>query len=270
MVDAATRSPPAVEPKTLEPLVMRHEAGGVATLTLNRPSRFNALSDDVMSALQGEFDRLAKREEVRCVVLAAAGKAFCAGHDLKEMRANPHESYHRALFERCSRLMLTIRALPMPVIARVQGVATAAGCQLVAACDLAVAGRGATFAVSGVNLGLFCSTPAVALSRAISPKAAFDMLATGRFIDAETAKREGLVNLVVDDADLDAATEAYAAEIAGKSPAALRLGKRLFYAQAGLPLDAAYRLAGETMACNMMEPDATAGIDAFLNKRKGP
>ncbi len=259
---------PVIAERGHEPLFMRRDDGGIVKLTLNRPARFNALSDDLLSALQGEFDRLAKSADLRCVILTAVGKAFSAGHDLKEMRANPHEAYQRALFERCSRLMLSIRALPVPVIAAVQGIAAAAGCQLVAACDLAVAARSATFAVSGINLGLFCSTPAVALSRAISPKAAFDMLVTGRFIDAETAKAEGLINGIVEDAELGEAAHAYAAEIAAKSPSAIRLGKSLFYEQAALPLDAAYRLAGGAMACNMLEADAQDGIDAFLNKRR--
>ncbi len=187
MVLEAARPAPSPDPEPIAPPVFRHEAAGIVTLTLNRPARFNALSDDLMGALQAELDRLIDQADLRCVVLAAAGKAFSAGHDLREMRANPDEASHRALFERCSRLMLTLRAIPVPVIARVQGIAAAAGCQLVAACDLAVAARSARFAVSGVNLGLFCSTPAVALSRAIPRKAAFDMLVTGRFIDAETA-----------------------------------------------------------------------------------
>ena len=248
--------------------VLRHERAGVVTLTLNRPAQFNALSEGLLSALQAELDALATAEKVRCVVIAAAGKAFCAGHDLREMRAQTEEAYFRDLFTRCSRVMQAIRAVPVPVIAQVGGVATAAGCQLVAACDLAVAGRSARFAVSGINVGLFCSTPAVALSRNVPIKAAFDMLVTGRFIDAAEAHRLGLVNSVVEDAELPTAVEHYAAEICAKSPEAIRTGKRMFYAQAEMPLDEAYRYAGETMACNIMHEDARRGIDAFLTRRK--
>lgn len=242
---------------------------GVATLTLNRPLKFNALSETMLDALQDAFERLAAASEVRCVVLAASGKAFCAGHDLAEMRQSPSEAYYRALFERCSRMMQTIRALPVPVIARVQGVATAAGCQLVGSCDLAIASEAARFAVSGINVGLFCSTPAVALSRNVSTKRAFDLLVTGRFIDAATARDWGLVNEVVPADRLDAAVAAKAAEIAAKSPAAIRLGKAMFYRQASMALADAYAYAGEVMARNILEGDACAGIDAFLG-RKGP
>ena len=250
------------------PVLLVGRSGGVATLTLNRPGRFNALSEELLGALQSEFDRLAGDATLRCVVLAASGRAFCAGHDLKEMRAHPDKAYYAALFERCSRMMLSIRALPVPVIAQVQGIATAAGCQLVATCDLAVAASSARFAVSGINVGLFCSTPAVALSRNIRPKAAFDMLMTGRFIDAREAMAQGLVNAVAEDGSLAAAVADYAAEICAKSPAAVRLGKALFYEQAAMGLEEAYAHAAQAMACNMMEPDAGAGIDAFLGKRK--
>lgn len=250
-----------------EDVLLRRERDGIVTLTLNRPAQYNALSERLLAALQAELDALATEASVRCVVIAGVGRAFCAGHDLKEMRAQTDEPYFRDLFARCSRVMQAIRALPVPVIAQVHGVATAAGCQLVAACDLAVAARSARFAVSGINVGLFCSTPAVALSRNIPAKAAFDMLVTGRFIDAEQARAYGLVNAVAEDEGLDAAVAAYTAEICAKSPDAIRTGKRMFYAQAEMSLADAYRFAGETMACNIMHPDAKSGIDAFLSRR---
>ena len=265
---AERQSSAANQPR--EPVLLVDERDGVATLTLNRPSRFNALSEDLLGALQGELDRLRADDSLRCVVIAAAGRAFCAGHDLKEMRARPDQAYYQALFARCSRMMLSIRALPVPVIAQVQGIATAAGCQLVATCDLAVAAASARFAVSGINVGLFCSTPAVALSRNIPAKAAFDMLMTGRFIDAVEAKTQGLVNQAVADDTLAASVQTLAAEICAKSPAAVRLGKELFYRQAGMDLPDAYRYAGDAMACNLMERDAVAGIDAFIGKRPPP
>ena len=250
-----------------EPVLLHRRAGGIVTLTLNRPRQYNALSEELLAALQMELDRLARDTDLRCVVLAASGKAFSAGHDLKQMRQHPDQEHYRHLFARCGRVMQSIRAMPVPVVAAVQGIATAAGCQLVATCDLAVAASSARFAVSGINVGLFCSTPAVALTRNIPPKAAFDMLMTGRFIDAETALRHGLVNAVVPDEQLAAAVAAYAGEIAAKSPAAVRLGKQLFYEQGALSLAEAYRTAGDAMACNMMEADAIAGIDAFIEKR---
>ena len=251
-----------------EPFLLRDEAGGVVTLTLGRPRFLNPLSEAMLDALQSAFERLANDPDLRCVVLAAEGKAFSAGHDLREMRAHDDEAAHRSLFARCSRVMQAIRACPVPVIAAVQGIATAAGCQLVATCDLAIAAESARFAVSGINLGLFCSTPSVALTRAVPPKIAFDLLVTGRFIDAAEAKAIGLVNRVVPDAELPGAAAAYAAEIASKSPAAVRLGKRLVAEQGALGLAEAYRLAGDAMACNMMEPDAKAGIDRFLKRRR--
>ena len=191
--------------EAMNPLVLRDgDSRGVVTLTLNRPEAFNALSEGVLATLQDELDRVARDESARVVVLAAAGKAFCAGHDLKEMRAQPSLEYYQRLFAQCTRMMLTVRRLPVPVIARVQGTATAAGCQLVAQCDLAVASSAARFAVSGVSLGLFCSTPSVPLSRNISSKEAFEMLVTGEFIDAREAKERGLVNRVVAPETLDA------------------------------------------------------------------
>ncbi len=254
---------------TEEPIVMRsQDARGVVTLTLNRPQAFNALSEAMLAALQRELDALAADESVRAVVLAATGRAFCAGHDLKEMRAEPSLAYYQRLFAQCTAMMLAIQRLPVPVIARVQGIATAAGCQLVAQCDLAVAARSARFAVSGVNLGLFCSTPSVALSRNVTRKQAFEMLVTGEFISAEQARERGLVNRVADDDALDAEVATLVDSILAKPRIAVAMGKELFYRQAELGIAAAYEAAGQTMACNMMEPDALEGVQAFLEKRK--
>ncbi|HVH82957.1 MAG TPA: enoyl-CoA hydratase [Steroidobacteraceae bacterium] len=251
-----------------EPLVKRsQDARGVVTLTLNRPQAYNALSEALLSALQGELDSIAADESVRVVVLAAAGKAFCAGHDLREMRARPSQEYYERLFAQCSRMMLSLTRLPVPVIARVQGIATAAGCQLVAQCDLAVASSEARFAVSGVNLGLFCSTPGVPLSRNVSRKRAFEMLVTGEFINAQEALARGLVNRVVEPAALEAEAERLVASIVAKPRVAVAMGKELFYRQAELGLASAYEAAGETMACNMMEEAALEGVQAFLEKR---
>lgn len=250
-----------------DPYVLRTERDGIVTLTLNRPQKYNALSEAMLDALKAELDALALDRTVRVVIIAAGGKAFCAGHDLKEMRANPEQSYYRALFDKCSGVMQAIATLPVPVIARVHGIATAAGCQLVAQCDLAIASPDARFAVSGINVGLFCSTPAVPLSRAIGRKAAMEMLMTGAFIDAEKALARGLVNQVAEPGQLDAAVATLAKAIAAKSPVAVRTGKALFYRQLELGLADAYALAGETMACNMMAEDAGEGIDAFIEKR---
>jgi enoyl-CoA hydratase/carnithine racemase len=251
-----------------ESILLREEQGGVVTLTLNRPARFNALSEEMLSALQEALDDLKQDEAVRCVVIAASGKAFCAGHDLKQMRANPRQDYYDALFAQCSRVMQAIVNLPVPVIARVHGMATAAGCQLVASCDLAVAAESATFAVSGINVGLFCSTPAVALSRNVSSKHAFDMLVTGRFISSAEALSFGLVSRVAPDTDLDEAVAALTASICAKSPVAIRTGKAMFGRQRSMSLEEAYSYAGNVMACNMMAEDAAEGIDAFIEKRK--
>jgi enoyl-CoA hydratase/carnithine racemase len=240
---------------------------GVVTLTLNRPSAFNALSEAMMAALQTELDAAALDESVRVVVLAAAGKAFCAGHDLKEMRAEPSQAYYERLFAQCTKLMMSLQNLPVPVIAKVQGLATAAGCQLVAMCDLAVASSDARFAVSGVNLGLFCSTPSVALSRNLSRKAAFEMLVTGDFISAEQALEKGLVNRVAEPDALDSAVESLVASIAAKPRVAVALGKALFYRQLEVGIAAAYADAGHTMACNMMDASALEGVQAFIDKR---
>ena len=255
---------------TQAPVLLREDARGIATLTLNRPNQYNALSEALLGALQDAFDRLKDDRTVRAVVIAGAGKAFCAGHDLKEMRANPGTEATRALFDRCAQVMLSITRLPQPVIARVHGTATAAGCQLVASCDLAVAADTARFAVSGVNLGLFCATPMVALTRAMPRKKALEMLYTGEFISADTALHFGLVNRVVPDDRLDEAVADLAHTIASKSPAAIALGKELFYRQIEAGLEAAYVQASETMTCNMECEDAQAGIDAFVAKRPMP
>lgn len=242
----------------------------IVGLTLDRPEKYNALSVSLMTALEDTLAAIAEDGESRVVVIASAGKAFCAGHDLAELRADPGKQAIRAIFDQCTRMMLAIARIPQPVIARVHGTATAAGCQLVAACDLAVAAETALFAVSGVNLGLFCSTPMVALSRNLPRKQAMHLLLTGEFMDAATACAYGLVNEVVPEADLDAATIALARRIAEKSPAAVAFGKRLFYRQLEAGLEAAYELATETIVCNMLTEDAQAGIDAFLEKRPRP
>ena len=253
---------------SVEALVLyEKDSRGVVTLTLNRPQAFNALSEAMLGALQAALDGVAADETARAVVIAAYGKAFCAGHDLKEMRAEPTLDYYQRLFDQCGRMMMSIQQLPVPVIARVQGIATAAGCQLVAMCDLAVAARDAKFAVSGVNLGLFCSTPSVALSRNLSRKAAFEMLVTGDFISAEQALAKGLVNRVVDADQLDAEVESLVARIASKPRVALALGKALFYRQLETGIQAAYDDAGRTMACNMMNEAALEGVQAFIDKR---
>ena len=250
------------------PLVLRHkDERGVVALTLNRPQAFNALSEAMLAALAAEFDAIAHDETARVVVLGASGKAFSAGHDLKEMRADPSLDYYQRLFASCTQVMLAVQRLPVPVIARVQGIATAAGCQLVAMCDLAVASRDAKFAVSGVNLGLFCSTPSVALSRNVSRKAAFEMLVTGAFIDADEAKAKGLVNRVADAGGLDAEVEALVASIVAKPRVAIAMGKALFYRQLETGIEAAYADAGQTMACNMMDESALEGVQAFIDKR---
>ena len=250
-----------------EPVLLRRDAGGTATLTLNRAPQFNALSREMLSALQSEIDRIKGDASVRAVVIAGAGRAFCAGHDLKEMRANPSREFQKALFDQCGRFMLSLVELPQPVIARVHGIATAAGCQLVSMCDLAVATDNARFAVSGINVGLFCSTPSVGLGRNIGRKQAMEMLLTGDFIDARTALMRGLVNRVVSPEQLDAEVSKLADSILAKSPAAIAAGKRLFYGQLERGLKDAYEMASEAMACNMMFEDAGEGIDAFMQKR---
>ncbi len=248
--------------------VTESREGAVVTLTMNRGAQFNALSEGLLTDLQASLDRIASDAGVRVVVLAGAGRAFCAGHDLREMRASPSLEYYNTLFAQCTRMMRTIQRMPQPVIARVHGIATAAGCQLVATCDLAVASDEAKFAVSGVNLGLFCSTPSVALSRNVSRKQAFEMLVTGEFIDAQQALERGLVNRVVPAACLDQEIASLAAVIQAKPAVAIAMGKELFYRQAEMGTDAAYQLAGQTMACNMMEAPALEGVQAFIDKRK--
>jgi enoyl-CoA hydratase/carnithine racemase len=249
------------------PVSTSRDARGVVTLTLNRPEAFNALSEAMLDALQAEIGALADDDAARVVVLAAKGKAFCAGHDLREMRAKPSADYYRTLFTRCGDVMMGLQRLPIPVIARVQGIATAAGCQLVAMCDLAVAASDARFAVSGVNLGLFCSTPGVALSRNVSRKAAFEMLVTGDFIDARKALALGLVNRVAEAGELDAELERLVAAIVAKPRPAVAMGKALFYRQIEQGITAAYETAVETMACNMMDESALEGVQAFIEKR---
>lgn len=249
-------------------LMEARDARGVVTLTLNRPASFNALDEELLAALQAALDRLARDASVRVLVLAAAGKAFCAGHHLKEMIAQPRLDYYQDLFARCSRMMLSLQNLPVPVIARVQGIATAAGCQLVAQCDLAVASTEARFAVSGVNYGLFCSTPSVPLLRNMAPKQAMEMLVTGEFISAQDAQARGLVNHAVPAEQVDAAIEKLVAAILAKPREALAMGKELFYRQREMGVAAAYQLAAQTMAANMMEPCALEGVTAFTEKRK--
>ena len=251
-----------------EETLLRQDSGGVATLTLNRPTQFNSLSQALLTELQQQLDAIAADSSIRVVVIAAAGRAFCAGHDLKEMRSNHSKPYMQALFRQCGRVMTTLTEIPQPVIAKVQGIATAAGCQLVASCDLAVAAEEARFAVSGINVGLFCATPAVALSRNLGRKAAMEMLLTGDFIDAGEAQRRGLVNRVVAAEALDAEVKKLTDSILAKSALAVAMGKQMFYRQLEMGLAGAYQLASETMACNMMAEDAAEGIDAFMTKRK--
>jgi enoyl-CoA hydratase/carnithine racemase len=253
---------------TVEPWVLvERDSRDVVTLTLNRPQAYNALSEGMLQALQQALDALAHDTSVRVVVIAALGKAFCAGHDLKEMRASPSLGYYNQLFGQCGRMMMAIQKLPVPVVAKVHGIATAAGCQLVAMCDLAVASEDARFAVSGVNLGLFCSTPSVALSRNLPRKAAFEMLVTGDFIDAREALAKGLVNRVAEPAQLDAEVERLVARIVAKPRVAIATGKQLFYRQLETGIENAYDDAGHTMACNMMDASALEGVQAFIEKR---
>jgi enoyl-CoA hydratase/carnithine racemase len=250
-----------------EPLLQHRDERGVIALTLNRPQALNALSEAMLAALGEAFEALAEDHSVRAVVLGASGRAFCAGHDLKEMRAQPSLEYYERLFAQCSAVMLAIQRLPVPVIARVHGLATAAGCQLVAMCDLAIASRDARFAVNGVNVGLFCSTPGVALSRNVPRKTAFEMLVTGDFISAEEAHEKGLVNRVVAPEALDDEIEAIVTRIVAKPRVAVAVGKALFYRQLEQGIVSAYDDAGVTMACNMMDPSALEGVQAFIDKR---
>jgi enoyl-CoA hydratase/carnithine racemase len=250
-----------------EDILLRHDDDGVATLTLNRPSQYNGLSEAMLDALDAQIDAISNDRSVRVVVIAANGKAFCAGHDLKEMRATPELAYYQNLFQRCSKFMLSLLALPQPVVARVHGVATAAGCQLVATCDLAVASEEAMFGTSGINVGLFCMTPGVGISRNMKRKDAFEMLFTGDLVSAETAQDFGLINKVVPATDLDAVVQHYTDKIKGKSAAAVAAGKQAYYRQLEMGISDAYAFAGEEMARNMMFHDAGEGIDAFIEKR---
>ncbi|HIM44779.1 MAG TPA: enoyl-CoA hydratase [Alphaproteobacteria bacterium] len=250
-----------------EASLLRSDADGVAKLTLNRPRAGNSLSRGLMAALQAELDDISADADVRVVVIAATGEIFCAGHDLKEIRANPGRAAYEALFGQCAALMTSIVKLPQPVIARVQGVATAAGCQLVASCDLAIAGANARFCTPGVHIGLFCSTPMVALSRNVSRKAAMEMLLTGEEIAPETAEKFGLINRAVSDAELDPVVDDMCARIVDKSPLTVRIGKQAFYRQLEMGLEDAYDYASQVMTENMLTKDAEEGIDAFLQKR---
>lgn len=247
--------------------LLRHDADGVAWLTLNRAQARNALSMALMTALDEALVAIAADPTVKVVVIAGSGPAFCAGHDLREMRANPSREASAATFGLCAQMMQRIVNLPKPVIARVHGVATAAGCQLVASCDLAIAADTARFATPGVNIGLFCSTPMVALSRAVPRKQAMEMLLTGDMVDAPRAREIGLINRAVPEPELDEAVTALATSIAHKSPLTLAIGKEAFYRQAEMPLAEAYTFAAEVMTRNMMAHDAAEGIDAFLAKR---
>jgi enoyl-CoA hydratase/carnithine racemase len=248
--------------------VVNRKEGGVAFLTLNRGERFNPLSLEMIAAIEIELDVIARDPAMRVVVLGGEGRGFCAGHDLKEMRAHAgDEAWQRRLFDDCSRMMVALTRLPQPVIARVHGIATAAGCQLVSMCDLAVAADTATFAMPGINVGVFCSTPAVGVARNVGRKRAMEMLLTGEPIDAPTALAWGLVNRVVPVEELDEAVEHFTKIILARSPAVVRRGKEAFYRQIERPLEAAYETAGETMAKNLLLEDAAEGIDAFLSKR---
>jgi enoyl-CoA hydratase/carnithine racemase len=248
--------------------LLREDADGITTLTLNRPGQFNALSETLVDELAATLGAIERDTSVRVVVIAGAGRAFCAGHDLREMRARPDATWYRDLFARCASMMQQLPRLPQPVIARVHGVATAAGCQLVASADLAVASRESRFATSGINLGLFCATPGVALSRNLTRKHAFEMLFTGEFVDAERAEELGLVNRVVEPDQLDAEVARLAGRLRDQPKEAVRLGKALFHRQLGRPLAAAYLDAGAVMADNLLDADAIEGIDAFLEKRE--
>lgn len=248
-------------------LLHSRDARGVHTLTLNTPKAFNALSEAMLAALSAALEQVAQDPQARVVVLGAAGKAFCAGHNLKEMKAHPTLDYYQQLFAQCSRMMLQIQRLPVPVIARVQGLATAAGCQLVAQCDLAVSVDDARFGVNGIDVGLFCATPSVPLVRNVPAKVAMEMLLTGEFIGAKEAQQRGLVNRVVSAEGLDAEVERLVAAILAKPREAIAMGKAVFYQHRETGIEAAYQLAGQTMACNMVHDVAQEGVQAFIDKR---
>lgn len=258
----------SVNEVSTEAILLREEAEGICTLTLNRPQQYNALSSELLTELQKALDDISQNDDIRVVIIAANGKAFCPGHDLKEMRSSEDKAFHEELFGKCGKMMLTINQMPQPVIAQVNGIATAAGCQLVANCDLAVATEDSRFAVSGINVGLFCSTPAVPLSRNLPRKQAMQMLLTGDFISADTALQYGLLNEVVKTEELQQASRKLAEKIVAKSSLAIKLGKDMFYKQLRMDLSEAYAYAGEKMACNMDSEDAREGIDAFIEKRK--
>ncbi|MEP2530562.1 enoyl-CoA hydratase [Shimia sp.] len=253
-------------------ILQRQDNNAIVTLTMNAPERLNALSDEMLAALQSQLDALAQDTSVRAIIINGAGKAFCAGHDLKQMTAGRQspdggKAYFKDLFDRCATMMQTIQKLPQPVIAQVHGIATAAGCQLVATCDMAVAAHGTRFGVNGVNIGLFCSTPMVALTRNIPHKQAFEMLTTGQFIDTARAQDLGLINTSVPAQDLASTTQDLAERVAEKLSVAVKIGKQAFYTQLQMPLDQAYTYTGDVMVENMMHRDTQEGISAFLEKR---
>jgi enoyl-CoA hydratase/carnithine racemase len=256
-----------VTKETSETLVLRNDENGIANLVINRPKSYNALSIDSMEAIMKELQRISEDSSIKVVVLSGAGKGFCAGHDMKDLRANPEKSFYERTFNTSSKMMMSIVNFPKPVIAKVHGIATAAGCQLVATCDLAVAEENARFATPGVNIGLFCSTPMVGLSRNVTRKHAMEMLLTGDFISAERAYEIGLINRVVPFEELDDAANDLAQQIASKSPLTLRIGKKAFYEQLDKDLMSAYEYCSKVMVENMMARDAEEGIDAFLEKR---
>ena len=253
-----------------EPVLLRRDDGRVAVLTLNRPHAMNALSGELIDALQAEFDRLAKDRQIRCVIIEATGRAFSTGHDLREVASSRDYAFHHDLLTRCSAMMMSIKRLPQPVIAKVHAIATAAGCQLVAACDLAVASTDATFATSGINNGLFCGTPSVAVGRNVGPKRALDMLFTGQAIDAATALRDGLVSRIAPPDKLDAETMAFARHITEQPPQQIAEGKAMFHRHMEMGLEQAYAYATEFMAGAIQREDAQAGIDAFAHKKPKP
>lgn len=253
---------------TIIPFVIRKDTNQIAELTLNRPNQYNALSLSMLEAILEQLDAISKDESIKVVILGAAGKAFCPGHDLKEIRENRNKTFADTLFAKCTQMMLAIRNLKQPVIAKVQGVATAAGCQLVATCDLAIAAEKARFATSGINYGIFCATPAVPISRILHPKKALEMLLTGNFLSAQEAKEEGLVNKVVPAEALNESTWEMATTIAQKAPDALKIGKSMFYEQLAMDVESAYQFASDKIVCNILEPDAEEGLNAFAEKRK--
>ena len=249
-------------------MVLRNDLDGIAELTLNRPHQYNALSMEMLTAILAELTAIEKDDTIKVVILSAAGKAFCPGHDLKEIRAHRNKDFGDALFAKCTEMMLKIRSLGQPVIAKVQGVATAAGCQLVATCDLAIAANHARFATSGINYGIFCSTPAVPISRIMHPKKALEMLLTGEFLSAQEAQQEGLINKAVPAEELAETVWKMARTIAQKAPDALKIGKTMFYEQLNMDLESAYQYASHKIVCNILEQDAKEGLDAFAEKRK--